>query len=157
MLPSIGLSFRHIGTIAFGSVLAFIPESLSSLLKGCEESCLGCYNLFCYCHKLLCEGLSKYSHLGTIMYGYPFCKATGRVRSIRATAKHTFPELYMIGNFYITLMKIFVILLSLLICYVFIIFSNNFTGNLNLIGPILVLSLLSRSRYSPATKSPIIS
>ena len=56
-----------------------------------------------------------------------------------------------------TLMKIFVILLSLLLCYVLIIFSNNFTGNLNLIGPILVLSLLSRSRYSPATKSPIIS
>ena len=45
----------------------------------------------------------------------------------------------MIGNFYMTLMKIFVILLSLLLCYVLIIFSNNFTGNLNLIGPIIVL------------------
>ena len=44
----------------------------------------------------------------------------------------------MVGNFYATLMKIFVILVSLLLCYLFIVVSSNFGGNLNLIGAMLV-------------------
>jgi hypothetical protein len=72
------------------------------------------------------------------MYGYPFCRASSSVRNMRVTAKHTFPELYMIGNFYITLMKIFIILLSLITTYFLIVYNDSFTGSLNLIGPMLV-------------------
>jgi hypothetical protein len=144
LLPSLALSVRHMGTIVFGSLLAYFPEFVNSFLNSCEEKVPGCYKLLCCCHKALFEGLSKYSHLGTIMYGHPFCRASRSIRRMRVTAKHSFPELYMIGNFYMTLMKIFVILLSLLICYMFIIFSNNFTGNLNLIGPVIVAQALFR-------------
>ena len=40
------------------------------------------------------------------MYSDNFCQSSKKMKDIRQTAKHTFPELYMIGNFYITLMKI---------------------------------------------------
>ena len=35
--PSLGLSFRHFGTICFGSIMAYYPESLNSMLVVCEQ------------------------------------------------------------------------------------------------------------------------
>ena len=91
MLPSVALSVRHIGTIVFGSLLAFFPDFVNSMVNSCEEKVPSCYKYFCCCHKALFEGLSKYSHLGTIMYGHPFCRATRSIRRMRVTAKHSFP------------------------------------------------------------------
>jgi hypothetical protein len=91
LLPSLTISIKHIGTIVFGSILTYFPEFINPLLNSCEQKSLGCYNLFCCCHKLLCDSLSKYSHLGTIMYGYPFCRASGSVRRTRVSAKQGCP------------------------------------------------------------------
>lgn len=121
LCPSLGLSIRHMGSIVFGWVLAYIPESYNVLMHQLEEKADGCYRYCCFCHKWLCEDLSKYCYVGTIMYSQSFCKASGTIRDIRQTAKHTFPELYMIGNFYITLIKIFVILVGIVICYFLVI------------------------------------
>lgn len=141
LLPSVGLSFRHMGTIVFGWILAYIPESLNVLLHQCEEKAESCYRIFCLCHKCLCESLSKYCYVGTIMYSESFCKSSRIVRDVRVTAKHTFPELYMIGNFYITLMKIFTLLVSIIVCYFLIAeHPKEYTQTLNLIAPLVVLS-----------------
>ena len=39
---------------------------------------------------------------------------------LRKRTKATLPELYMMGNFYITLAKIFIIMTAIAICYVLI-------------------------------------
>lgn len=78
------------------------------------------------------------------MYSSSFCKASSQVKDIRLTAKHTFPELYMIGNFYITLMKIFIVLTSLIICY-FLIAQEKaqlYSKILNLLAPLIVIKKL---------------
>lgn len=55
------------------------------------------------------------------MYSHSFCRANGSIRNIRATAKHTFPELYMLGNFFVTLMKIFIMLITIIMAYFMIV------------------------------------
>jgi hypothetical protein len=140
LCPSVGLSMRHMGSIVFGWILAYIPESYNVLMHQLEEKADGCYRYCCCCHKWFCEDLSKYCYVGTIMYSQSFCKASGTIRDIRMTAKHTFPELYMIGNFYITLMKIFVILIGIVICYFLVVqHPSNYTQSLNLIAPLVVV------------------
>lgn len=89
--PSLGLCVRHSGSIVFGWVLAYIPESFNVLMHQLEEKGAGCYRYCCFCHKWLCEDLSKYCHIGTIMYSQSFCKASHTIRNIRQAAKHTFP------------------------------------------------------------------
>jgi hypothetical protein len=145
LCPSISLSIKHMGSIVFGWVLAYIPESFNVLMHQLDEKAPSCYNIFCLCHKWCCEDLSKYCYIGTIMYSQSFCKSSRTIRDIRQTAKHTFPELYMIGNFYITLMKIFVILVGIVISYFLIAqHPQQYTQSLNLIAPLVVLALLLR-------------
>jgi hypothetical protein len=140
LCPSLGLSVKHQGSIVFGWILAYIPESFNVLMHQLEEKADGCYRYCCCCHKWLCEDLSKYCYVGTIMYGQSFCKASSTINDIRQTAKHTFPELYMIGNFYITLMKIFVILTGIIICYFLVVqHPKSFTADLNLLAPLVVI------------------
>lgn len=126
------------GTIVFGAVLTYFPDWFNSVMTACEERAEGCYSLFCYCHKLMCQSLSKYCYMGTIMYGHSFCRANGAIRNIRATAKHTFPELYMIGGFFVTLMKIFVMLITITMAYFLIVGHSEFRGNLNYVAPLAV-------------------
>lgn len=77
------------------------------------------------------------------MYSQPFCKASHTIRNIRQAAKHTFPELYMIGNFYITLIKIFIILVGIVICYFLIAqHPQRYTDSLNLLAPLIVTHLI---------------
>jgi len=139
LCPSLGLSVRHMGTIVFGWILAFVPESFNVLMHQCEEKTDCCYRYFCYCHKWLCEDLSKYCYIGTVMYSQPFCRASASVHDVRQTAKHTFPELYMIGNFYITLMKIFVLLVGVVVTYFLVMqHPKSYTADLNLLAPLVV-------------------
>jgi hypothetical protein len=96
--------------------------------------------------------------VGTIIYSQPFCQASRTIRDIRQTAKHTFPELYMIGNFYITLMKIFIILVGVIVCYFLVVqHPRQYTDSLNLIAPLVVIAGICRSRCWEAYRSPIIS
>ena len=81
------------------------------------------------------------------MYGHPFCRASASIKNIRATAKHTFPELYMIGSFYVTLMKIFIILVGLITIYLLIIVHSEFSGSMNYIAPLIVPLCLFRCAY----------
>lgn len=79
------------------------------------------------------------------MYSTNFCQSSKKVKDMREIAKHTFPELYMIGNFYITLMKIFIIFTSVIICYFLIAQnSNSVYNNLHLIAPLIVTKLIFR-------------
>ena len=73
------------------------------------------------------------------MYSDNFCQSSKKMKDIRQTAKHTFPELYMIGNFYITLMKIFIIFTSMILCYFLVSqTSDAYLNTLNLVGPLVV-------------------
>lgn len=58
------------------------------------------------------------------MYGHSFCRASNSIKNIRQTAKHTFPELYMIGSFFVILMKIFIMLVTIIMAYFLIIGHN---------------------------------
>ena len=114
------------------------------MITSCEDKHESCYNVCCCCHKYLCDALSKYCYIGTIMYGHSFCRASTSIKNIRAVAKHTFPELYMIGSFFVTIMKIFIILLTMIMAYFMIITHSQFSGSMNYIGPLLVLIALCR-------------
>ena len=135
------MSLRHIGTIVFGSMLAWIPESLNIVAHKCEEKCECCYNVFCCFYSCFCESLSKYCYVGTIMYSQDFMEASRSMGNARATAKHIFPELYMVGNFFITFMKVFIVLANLVICYFVLTVGDDaekYREMLNLVGPLVV-------------------
>ena len=53
------------------------------------------------------------------------------------------PELYMMGNFYITLAKIFVVMVGLIFCYFFIEQEHPelMKNGLNFLGPLVVVLL----------------
>lgn len=138
LLPTLSMSFKHFGTIVFGSILTYYPDTLNEWMHACEESAEGCYSLWCCCHRYLCANLSKYGYLGTVMYGQSFCKASRSITRIRALAKHTFPQLYMMGNLYVTMMKIFTILVTIIVAYFLIISHNNYSGNYEYLAPLLV-------------------
>ena len=72
------------------------------------------------------------------MYGHSFCRASTSIKNIRAVAKHTFPELYMIGSFFVTVMKIFIILLTMIMAYLLIIGHSKYSGSMNYIVPLIV-------------------
>ena len=72
------------------------------------------------------------------MYGTSFCRASNSVRGVRAVAKHTFPELYMIGSFFVTLMKIFIMSITMISAYLLIITHSAFKGSINYVGPLVV-------------------
>jgi|688.fasta_scaffold987748_1 hypothetical protein len=61
---------------------------------------------------------------------------------LRQRTKGILPELYMMGNFYITLAKIFCVMLGLIICYFLMANSNVaviFEKTVNLVGPLVVV------------------
>jgi hypothetical protein len=61
---------------------------------------------------------------------------------LRQRTKAILPELYMMGNFYITLAKIFCVMAGLIICYFLIANSNVATlmeRTVNLAGPLVVV------------------
>jgi hypothetical protein len=53
---------RHIGTIAFGHILAYIPETLNTMMGRCEKSNACCYNVFCFCHRIAFRMYTKYCY-----------------------------------------------------------------------------------------------
>jgi hypothetical protein len=78
------------------------------------------------------------------MYGHNFYRASRSIKNIRAVAKHTFPELYMIGSFFVTLMKIFVISITMITAYFLIVLNSQFSGTINYIAPLTVPIYLPR-------------
>lgn len=134
---------KHFGTIVFGHVLAYVPESLNTLLGRCQRNCGCCYTVCCFCHSCTFRNLTKYSYIETILQSLPFCAANREMFGLRKRTKSMLPELYMMGNFYITLAKIFVVMAGLIICYVLIgqetpeVLANG----LGLAGPLLIVFL----------------
>jgi len=126
---------------------------LLSLSEKHEE----CYTVCCCCHKYVCNSLSKYAYIGTIMYGHSYCRASSSIKNIRSIAKHTFPELYMLGSFFVTIMKIFIISVTMLISFFIILTNNHYSGSLNYFGPLIVLMCLCRLFYWSVRKLPITS
>lgn len=62
----------------------------------------------------------------------------------RQRTKAKLPDLYMMGNFYITLAKIFSVMVGLIVCYFLIANSNAaiiFSKTINLLGPMVVVFL----------------
>ena len=111
---------KHIGTIVYGHILAYIPETLNTMFGRCEQNCGCCYNIFCFLHKITFNHLTKYCYIETILQSLSFCPANKEMFGLRKRTKATLPELYMMGNFYITLAKIFIIMTALALCYILI-------------------------------------
>ena len=133
------------GTIIYGSVVAWVPEFLNILSHKCEDSSELCYSMCCCIHKCFCQHISKYSYISTVMYSFSFSQAGQSIKETRAIAKHTFPELYMVGNFFITFMKVFSTLTNLIICFYLMNMQNaRYTQFIHMIAPLIVTYSLGR-------------
>jgi hypothetical protein len=79
------------------------------------------------------------------MQSLSFCPANTEMFGLRKRTKGILPDIYMMGNFYITLAKIFCVMCGLIICYFLIGNSNSdiFSQPLNLLGPMLVVFFVS--------------
>lgn len=87
------------------------------------------------------------------MYSYSFDRAGHSMKDIRATAKHTFPELYMVGNFFVTFMKVFSTLTNLIICYFLMSHEGSrYTQVIHMVVPLIVTIFPYRSSASFPTK-----
>lgn len=69
------LIIKHIGTIVFGHVLAYIPETVNTMLGRCEKKSPSCYNVCCLFHRCTFRHLTKYCYFETIMQSLSFCSS----------------------------------------------------------------------------------
>ena len=112
------------------------------MLAKIEKKSPWCYNIICFCHRFTFRHLTKYSYFETILQSLSFCPANTEMFGLRQRTKGILPELYMMGNFYITLAKIFCVMLGLIICYFLMANSNVaviFEKTVNLAGPLIIV------------------
>ena len=57
------LTFFHLGTIVYGHVLAYIPETLNTMLGKCQQNCSCLYYTFCCLHRFTFSQLTKYCYI----------------------------------------------------------------------------------------------
>lgn len=81
------------------------------------------------------------------MQGFSFCPANNEFYSLRKRAKIALSPLYLMGNFYSTLVKITVCMLGVIICYILMLDSHVglFQKIPNLFAPLIVHLRLFRS------------
>lgn len=79
LCPTLALTVKHIGTIIFGHVLAYIPESINLILNRCQTSCKGCYDFCCVFHRCTFKDLSKYCYSKTVLQSKSFCEANNEM------------------------------------------------------------------------------
>lgn len=137
---SVKLIFMHFGTACMGAILAYLPETLSTSFNHLEYDRPGCYNACCCCHKFCCRYLSKYCYIETILQSYAFWPANQQMFYLKRRVKQQVPQLYMMGNFYETAAKTFIVLLSMVVCYLFLITNQPeyYHNVFNLITPLVV-------------------
>jgi hypothetical protein len=138
--------FRHIGTISFGHVLAYVPETLNTMIGRCEKRHECCYNVCCIFHRLTFRQLTKYCYIETILQSLPFCPSNLQMFGLRQRTKALVPEIYMMGNFYITLGKILSVMTGLILCYFLIANSEDahiFEDPVNVLGPLAIVFFAS--------------
>ena len=82
---------RHIGTIVYGHILAYIPETLNTKIGSCEKSCSCLYNVFCFCHRLTFRQLTKYCFIQTTLQSLSFCSSNREMFGLRTRTKATLP------------------------------------------------------------------
>lgn len=140
LCQTIKLIFIHCGSITFGHIRAYIPETLNTMLGRCENRCGCCYSTFCCLHKITFRRITKYCFSQTILQSLPFCAANQEMFGLRKRTKATLPELYMMGNFYLTLAKIFIILTALILNYLLLIQNKEdlLSNFVHLIAPMVV-------------------
>jgi hypothetical protein len=146
LVLTLQMIYKHIGTIVFGHVLAYLPETVNTLMGRCERKYDCCYHTFCIFHKLTFRHLSKYCYFETILQSLPFCSANEEMFGLRERTKASYPAVYMMGNFYITLAKIFCVMCGLVICYFLIANSQVvklFAQPSNILGPMIVVFFAS--------------
>lgn len=137
---TLGLTVRHVGTISFGSIYAYIPDFINFWMNTCEKGAPGLYSCCCFIHKCICRKLSKYSHSMTILQGLSLCPANDEMFSLKRRVKAILPQIYLMGNFYMSLAKILLTMIGVVICYVLLLQSNPnlYDKVLNLVPPLVV-------------------
>lgn len=140
LCATLGFFFKHIGSIVFGQILAYVSETLNTKLRQCSRSCACCYNMFCFIHRFTFRNITKYCFIQTTLQSLPFCAANREMVGLKPKARTYFPSLFMMGNFYITLSKIFIIMTTLSLNYVLLAQqkSDLLANDVNLIAPLLV-------------------
>lgn len=63
---------RHIGTIVHGFIIAYIPETLNTLISRFEGKSALCYHVLCLWHKFTIRDLSKFCYFQTILQSFQF-------------------------------------------------------------------------------------
>jgi len=138
--PSLRYAFRHLGTIIFGSIYAFIPDSCNFMMNTCQNCAPCCYTVCCCVQDCCCRSLSRYSYIETIMQSEYFTSANTVFFEFRRRVKSTIIELYMMGNFYMTLAKILIVMLGIIHCYFMMLTLNPslFDKIMNILPPLIV-------------------
>ena len=77
----------------------------------------GLYCLFFCRHQYTIRPLTKYAHTQVILQSLEYCKASYEMLGLRQRTKNRLPNLYMVGNFYMTIARICVIMIGLTVCY----------------------------------------
>lgn len=116
------------------------------MINRCERNSAKCYSVCCCCHKCCLRWLSKYSHSETILQSLAFQPASKEMYALRQKTKSILPDLYMMGNFYITLAKVLIVCFGILISYILLVQDKPdiFSNLWNLFGPLAVILLLFR-------------
>ena len=133
--------FKHLGTMSLGSVLSYLPETINNWIDKVKGAFPGIYCIFFFWHSFTIRALSKYGYFQTIMQSLDFCIANTEMLGLRQRTKKRVPNLYMIGNFYITLARVCSVMTGVTVCY-FLIGNSNLAyiqSNWNFLGPIFVV------------------
>jgi hypothetical protein len=88
---TIKLIFIHFGTIVFGHIRAYIPETVNTMMGRCENKCGCCYNTFCCLHRITFRHITKFCFSQTILQSLPFCSANREMFGLRKRTKATLP------------------------------------------------------------------
>ena len=79
----------------------------------------------------------------TILQSLSFCPATDEMFSLRKRAKAIIPQIYLMGNFFMTLTKILVTMIGVIVCFILMLQSHPqlFDKILNIVPPLVVILL----------------
>ena len=85
----------------------------------------------------------------TILQSYGYCQATDEMFSLKKRAKAIIPQIYLMGNFFMTLTKILLTMVGLVVCYILMLQSHPqlFDKIPNLVPPLVVKFFLNVGHF----------
>jgi len=144
----------HLGTAAFGSLIIAIIKTIRAVLTYLQnkakksgnkvaEYILCCLNCCMWCVEKFMKFINKNGYIQTAIYGYSFCKACRAAFFLLARNILRVIAVSMVGDFVLLLGKVFVPLVTVFACYLFMAYVVSSTSIYGIIAPLICVFLLS--------------